>query len=592
MAQVKFIIEDRELKTTRERELRSAEARAHAARISHQRKGTASRTSRIVPLRVKHTELIHKGTTHTGVGTEEDDPPENDNFLSRMLGGGRIDPFETSPIRKLPDYILSILDNAWMDIWSALRPHRQIGVIHPDIYAWRTAGLSCDALFHAYVAGAAGIALARGVGQELREQIGRTQIYHTVKAINGVSQELSKNDGPPSDSLLLAVMTLSGHGEAFADEGQEEPYVRSPLVQANRVNVFARLSITPAHSQAIGSLIMKKGGIGGIVLPGFRRLLCLTDLLQSTIQTTQPMLPYVGVSESLVSSRVHTRDAKASARAAILGTGFWVEGFPAIDADFQAILLAACELTTALDHFQRKENNPPVWVDIIEFRSWVQYRVLSLQPRLSASLDIQDYTYEACRLATLIYADLNIWPLPKSTKTRSRLAGKLHEVMTQRAGSEGAAISNDFLLWIGMMGAIAARHTKYEDYFLDLLARDTRVLSWPSFSLIMLEFLWCDFAVAPLARPLWQQARAMKKFHEFPYCAAKLPTNIIIELDVLEHQNLGSTLEYPQTQFVASMNSCQAVRSSIEMTTRCASEVNRAVTGAQGAIEVEAVTVK
>lgn len=534
MAQIKFIIEDREPKTTKERELRSSEVRAHAARISHQRKGAASRTSRVVPLRVKHyeTELIAGGTIHTGEGSQEDDPLVRNNFLSRILGGGRVDPFETSPIRKLPPYVLNILDNAWMDIWSALRPHRQIGVIHPDIYAWRSAGLGCDALFHAYVAGAAGIALARGVGQGQKEQIGRTQIYHTVKAINCVSQELSKNDGPPSDALLLAVMTLSGHGEVFEDDGQEEHYVRSPLLHANRVNVFARLAITPAHSQAIGSLIMKKGGIDGIVLPGFRRLLCLTDLLQGTIQTTQPQLPYVGVSESLVSSGAHTPDAKASARAAILGTGFWVEGFPAIDEDFQVVLSAACELTTALDHYQRKENHPPAWVDIMEFRSWVQYRILSLQPRVSANLGIQDYTYEVCRLATLIYSDLNIWPLPRSAKTRSRLAEKLHEVMTQRAGSEGAVISKDFLLWIGMMGAIAARHTNHEHYFLALLARDIRALSWPSFSLIMLEFLWCDFAVAPLARPLWQQVCAMKKFHDLPNCPSKLPTARIVELDV------------------------------------------------------------
>jgi len=555
MAQIKFIIEDREPKTTKERELRLAEARAHAARVSHQRKGAASRTARIVPLRVKHTELIHVGATRRAVGSEgEDGLPEEDSFLSRALGGGRVDPFEMSPIQKLPPYVLNILDNAWMDIWSALRPHRQAGVIHPDIYAWRNEGLSCDALFHAYVAGAAGIALARGVGQNQKEQIGRTQIYHTVKAINCVSQELSKSDGPPSDAILLAVMTLSGHGEAFEDDGREEPYVHSPLVHANRVNVFARLSITPAHSQAIGSLIMKKGGIDGIVLPGFRRLLCLTDLLQSTIQTSQPMLPYVGVSEPLVSSAAHVLDEKASARAGILGTGFWVEGFPAIDEDFQAVLAVACELTTALDQYQRKENNPPALVDIMEYRSWVQYRILSLQPRMSANLNIQDYTYEACRLATLIYSDLNIWPLPRATKTRSRLAEMLHEVMTQRAGSEGTAISRDFLLWIGMMGAIAARHTKHEHYFLNLLAADTRVLTWSDFSLIMLEFLWCDFAVSPLARPLWQQACSMKKFHGLSTCAAKLPTSRIIDLDLPQHEHLLSTLDHPQVGIVASVN--------------------------------------
>ena len=300
---------------------------------------------------------------------ESDDSPEDgDVFLSKsirgLLGAGRVDPFESSPIQGLPPYILNILDHAWMDIWSALRPHRQSGVIHPDIYAWRNAGLSCEALFHAYVAGAAGIALAQGVDKGSKEQIGRTQIYHTVKAINCVSQELSRTNDPPSDALLMAVMTLSGHGEV-ADEGPGEPYQRSPLVHAHRVNVFARLAITPEHSRAIGTLIMKKGGIDGIVLPGFRNLLCLTDVLQSSISSTQPQLPFVGMSEPLVSSGMHVRDEKALDRAAILGSGFWVEGFPAIDEDFQAVLSAACELTTALDHLQRKENNPPALMDVV-----------------------------------------------------------------------------------------------------------------------------------------------------------------------------------------------------------------------------------
>ena len=46
--------------------------------------------------------------------------------------------------------------------------------------------------------------------------------------------------------------------------------------------------------------------------------------------------------------------------------------------------------------------------------------------------------------------------------------------MAERSGEESTAISKDFLLWIVMMGAIAARNTKHESYFLELLARDSR----------------------------------------------------------------------------------------------------------------------
>ncbi|KAK5046407.1 hypothetical protein LTR84_008209 [Exophiala bonariae] len=555
--QLKFIIDDREPRTTKDRELRDAEVRAHAARVSHQRKNARCKGPQVVALRGNRAALRDGAEESDDVDGDESLLDENmflTNNFRRILGGGRVDPFDSSPIQKLPSYVLNILDHAWMDVWSALRPHPRTGVIHPDIYGWRNAGLSCEALFHAYVAGAAGIALASGVGADSKEQIGRTQIYHTVKAINCVSQELSRNDGPPSDALLMAVMTLSGHGEV-ADEAHGEPYARSPLVQAHRVNVFARLAITPAHSRAIGTLIMKKGGLEGVVLPGFRSLLCLTDVLQGSIASSRPMLPFVGRSESLVSSGVHILDEKARERASVLGTGFWVEGFPAIDEGFQAVLSAACELTTAVDHLQRKENDPPALYDIVEFRTFVQHCLLSLQPRISVPLDTPDYTYEACRLSTLIYSDINIWPLPKSSNIRPRLSQHLKLVLSERAGAEAGAISKDFLLWISMMGAIAARHTEHEQYFLELLARDARTLTWDDFRKTMLEFLWCDFVVAPLARPLWNQACALKAFHRLPIRTVALATAEMTTLSKPKQQESLTTIASRDTQSLSLVDS-------------------------------------
>src|SRR4051812_14949371 len=92
----KFIIDDHESKTTKERELRIAEARAHAARVSHQRKNAVSRCTRAAPLRGNGAVLI--GGTATGTGTGSDDSPQDGNeFLSKsirgLLGAGRVDPF-------------------------------------------------------------------------------------------------------------------------------------------------------------------------------------------------------------------------------------------------------------------------------------------------------------------------------------------------------------------------------------------------------------------------------------------------------------------------------------------------------------------
>ena len=61
-----------------------------------------------------------------------------------------------------------------------------------------------------------------------------------------------------------------------------------------------------------------------------------------------------------------------------------------------------------------------------------------------------------------------------------------------------------------MMGAIATKQMKDEEYFIGLLAQNSRDLPWKSLNLVMVQYLWCDFVVSPLAQQLWYQARMMK----------------------------------------------------------------------------------
>jgi hypothetical protein len=305
-------------------------------------------------------------------------------------------------------------------------------------------------------------------------------------------------------------MTMSGHGEVVDEDDRKpsNPFAQSPLARANRVDIFAKLRITDAHAQAITALVEQKGGLDNITLPGFRRLLSLTDILQASIKGTQPRLPFVGDTASLVSSGKHVLDHRALEFNTTLGTGFEQAGIVGISLKMYTAVLAACELTAALDHFQRNVNHPPLFVDMVEYRRYVQYQLLSLAPITSdGPLSNNDYIYEACRIALLIYSDLNIWPLPPSTHARPRLARRLHDALDQNGTAAlETVLPADLLLWLAMMGAIAANNTQYETYFVGLLARDPRDLSWDIFHTTMRKYLWCDFVVTPPARHLWFQA--------------------------------------------------------------------------------------
>ena len=129
----------------------------------------------------------------------------------------------------------------------------------------------------------------------LESQLLQAQSYHAMMAISCVHQELVKKKGPPLDEFLLAVITMSGHGEVVDDDILvcQSLCPCSPLVRANRADEFAKLLIIPAHSQALANLMQKKGGLH-ITLPGFPALLCLIDVLQASIKGPQPQLPFVG----------------------------------------------------------------------------------------------------------------------------------------------------------------------------------------------------------------------------------------------------------------------------------------------------------
>ncbi len=515
----KFLIVSNEPKTAKERELEVTEIRTHAARASYRKKKSTPVRNSGALLQVGAASSTT--TSSTSTSAESSDNESDENLLMSLrtaFGGGRVDPFDADAVPGLPYWILDLVDNAWSNAWCTLRTHRNDGLVHPDVYGWRRAGLSCPALVHAHISGAIGIALAQGAWADLRPQLHRTQIYHATLAINYVRKELGRSKGPPPDELLLSIMTMSGHGEVV-DDGEQGPirdHVESPLVRANRVDIFAKLQITDAHAAAFTNLVEKKGGLDNITLPGFGNLLCLTDVLQGSIKGTQPRLPFVGESDSLVSSGKHVLDSKALEFNAILGTGFEQADIVDISSDMYTALLAVCELTAALDHFQRDKNNPPSLLDIVEYRKYVQYRLLSLAPIvLEDTISDDDYVYEACRTAVLIYSDLNVWPLPSSTNTRLRLAKQLRgSLKRHETRAPGDILPPDLLLWVAMMGAIAASRSKHEDCFIHLLAQDSRGLSWDSLHSIMRHYLWCDFVVSPLAQPLWYQVCILRATQE------------------------------------------------------------------------------
>lgn len=148
-------------------------------------------------------------------------------------------------------------------------------------------------------------------------------------------------------------------------------------------------------------------------------------------------------------------------------------------------------------------------------RNLTQYTLLSL-PR---STDLRTYyshphesaTYEACRLAALIFAVGVIFPIPEPNTPLPRLATELQAAL-QSPASETLWTSPKTripLIWVLVLGGIAATNTPERPFFVSALtesARRSGLASWADVKRVLEMMLWFDVACDEAGELLWDQA--------------------------------------------------------------------------------------
>jgi hypothetical protein len=119
--------------------------------------------------------------------------------------------------------------------------------------------------------------------------------------------------------------------------------------------------------------------------------------------------------------------------------------------------------------------------------------------------------YEGCRLTALIYGVAVVLPVPNSHSVLQELVRRLMiviEVLDIRTfGVELGGV----LLWILVLGGIAALDTPERHWFatqLALIARMLDIDDWESVEDVLRSFLWLDSACGQGGRLLWSEAMA------------------------------------------------------------------------------------
>lgn len=188
----------------------------------------------------------------------------------------------------------------------------------------------------------------------------------------------------------------------------------------------------------------------------------------------------------------------AAAGLGLLGTGFskvWnAASFPAIQGLLHVIRLA-CDLTIVVENYTKgkwQRTRP----EIIDQRNYVQHALLSLptsQDLTHRGIEVHDSYYESCRLATIIYSVLIIFPVPPVFGPFEILTRKLRQELEKISLESQNSPRLEMHLWILVMGAIASLGLSDRPWFLSrtlALSQALDLHEWRDLKRVLESFLW------------------------------------------------------------------------------------------------------
>lgn len=188
-------------------------------------------------------------------------------------------------------------------------------------------------------------------------------------------------------------------------------------------------------------------------------------------------------------------------RLASLGKGFrllWNEPRCSYIKEFLDIVQDICKYTQLVNEYVEGRMVHVKLSETIDQRNLTQHKLLSLPTgdaiEAGPNSEAVESIYEPFRLATNIFSLLVVFPLPPETAPFALLASKLREQLS-RTLSDGAALPTQPLLWILVMGGIAAIDTPHRSWFvckIGTLMTGMGLAAWEDVRSILQYFLWLE----------------------------------------------------------------------------------------------------
>ncbi|KAJ9614313.1 hypothetical protein H2200_002449 [Cladophialophora chaetospira] len=424
--------------------------------------------------------------------------------LKALLGQGRLDPFNVYPAENICLYIHEVLDHAVKYTWPGVSPFG-----HPSsnqvARAWLGCAMANPVAFYSFVF-AAGLhhAYEHGWDNIPNRAYGLLFSYKT-KAISLVNEALQHIKTETSDALLVSILILAAHGprRIVVSEESREQHPLSPLANTQSIGFYGSLRFDGLHMDALRLLLARKGGLHTIQLYSLAETIGFGELLGSSEHLAPPTLPESFSCPTTIIPAVPDPVP--------------INFFPCLQKrmvfrDLLPVLGDIAAICKALSRFDNEKKGSPFFNDMIRTRNTVQHRILSL-PRRDFILVSDHAIYEACRLAAMIFGAMIIFPLPRATNIKARLAGMLRWTLERLPSELESTSQRQILLWAFMLGAIAASNSKGDrDWYCMMIKKQSRLLGieqWSDIQVMMNNHLWFDRVCDPPTQKIWAGAMAV-----------------------------------------------------------------------------------
>ncbi|OQU96040.1 hypothetical protein CLAIMM_02179 isoform 3 [Cladophialophora immunda] len=333
------------------------------------------------------------------------------------------------------------------------------------------------------------------------------RLSYKTQAIRELNREIQELQGPASDELLLAIVTLAAHGSGEQVDPPSQEENLSALQSVQSFQYYGRMQKEAAHLKAICHLVYQKGGLHTVKMPGLANALALyvipcerlltiyskltlnrADIFYAFQDMRVPAFPLLAPTSLIMSTWPQTPTGLAPSLQN-LTSGFQDFGDIVGFAPLLQVVNNARLITIGFDAYLSGHPSAPSLDQIVWARNFMTHDLLSLPLALplpylrhgaaqmhdGGSSSIMTHSsplhslYDLVRLSTMAYTLLVLFPVPSVAAIHGKLTRELMLALDDCTVLELWTTHSRLLLWSTVLGGIVAKDTSLRPWFAEMI---------------------------------------------------------------------------------------------------------------------------